>query len=389
MAQVDNQSPLGDVPLDTFLSQYWQQQPLLIRQAVAPSLLDVDGNDLAALALDSEIESRIITETNGIWSLQHGPFEEAVFSSLPTSHWTLLVQAVDHYLPSANQLLDLFRCLPNWRLDDIMISYAADGGSVGPHYDQYDVFLLQAGGQRHWQIGQHCDASTQLDRSSDLTLVQDFQCTEDYILNPGDMLYLPPGVAHYGIARGDCITYSIGFRSPSISEAFSSFSDYLTDVTGSDNRYRDPGLQSPSGQISAAQLAHFKAWMQAQLADEERLQQWFGQEMTRGKYSHSITQADDLVPLSSLALNDIPATDVIYKALDSRWAYMEACQQESPVTLFAGGLSFKVSATLAVALCSGSQWQASQLTDLCLTDDDRSAVDQFLQEELLHLEQYE
>lgn len=203
------------LPATDFLRDYWQQKPLLMRQA-ATGLDLVDGDTLAGLALEEEVESRLISGAgDGPWQLRHGPFEEEVFGELPEHDWTLLVQSVDHYLTEVSLLLDSFDFLPAWRLEDIMISYAAKGGSVGPHFDQYDVFLVQATGQRRWQIGQLCDGSTALLPHDELKLVADFQVQEEFVLDAGDVLYLPPGVAHWGTAASnDCITWSVGFRAP-------------------------------------------------------------------------------------------------------------------------------------------------------------------------------
>jgi 50S ribosomal protein L16 3-hydroxylase len=191
-----------------------------MRQA-ATGLDVIDGDTLAGLALEEEVESRLISGAGrGPWELRHGPFEEEMFSSLPDNDWTLLVQSVDHYLAEVSLLLDSFSFLPAWRLEDIMISYAAKGGSVGPHFDQYDVFLVQASGSRRWQIGQWCDGSTLLLPHDSLKLLADFQVQEEFVLDAGDVLYLPPGLAHWGIADSDdCITWSVGLRSPDLYQA--------------------------------------------------------------------------------------------------------------------------------------------------------------------------
>jgi 50S ribosomal protein L16 3-hydroxylase len=206
---------LGDMPIETFLRDYWQKKPLLIRQAYPGFELPIDGDELAGLALEEEVESRIVLEHGKTpWELRHGPFDEQTFSQLPESHWTLLVQAVDQWVPEIHELLQDFQFIPGWRLDDIMISYASDKGSVGPHFDYYDVFLLQGMGKRRWRIGQHCDSGSELVEGTPLKLLRNFETTDEWVLEPGDMLYIPPGIAHWGIAEGECITCSIGFRAP-------------------------------------------------------------------------------------------------------------------------------------------------------------------------------
>lgn len=205
------------LPAARFLKDYWQKKPLFIPQA-ASGLALVDGNTLGGLALEDAVDSRLVTRAaDGQWQAKQGPFDESTLTHLPNKDWTLLVQSVDYYLTEVSLLLDCFSFLPAWRLEDIMISYAAPGGSVGAHFDQYDVFLFQAQGEKHWEIGQQCNAQTPLQPNDSLKLLRDFQPTSEYTMKPGDVLYLPPGVAHCGTATSeDCITWSVGFRAPDL-----------------------------------------------------------------------------------------------------------------------------------------------------------------------------
>ena len=208
---------------ESFLRDYWQRKPLLIRNTASDYRAPVDANTLAGLALEDRVESRIIDNVNGAWSVQHGPFCEQDF--VRDNPWTLLVQAVDHYLPEVAQLRQWADFIPHWRVDDVMVSYAVDGGSVGPHYDHYDVFLLQGEGERLWQLGQQCDSSTALLAHDQIRVLAEFEQTQEYLLRPGDMLYVPPGLAHWGIAQGECTTFSIGFRAPRASDLLSRLTD--------------------------------------------------------------------------------------------------------------------------------------------------------------------
>lgn len=200
------------IGLDGFLRDYWQRRPLLMRQAIDPNRLSLPAEELAGLACEAEIESRLITGPDPQWQVRAGPFDEAVFASLPDHHWTLLVQDVDKYRTDVAALLDAFLFIPDWRLDDIMISYAEDGGGVGPHTDQYDVFLVQGQGQRRWRISSQAYAAQDLVEDCPLRVLKHFETEEDWVLNPGDVLYLPPGVAHWGTAIGACMTWSVGMR---------------------------------------------------------------------------------------------------------------------------------------------------------------------------------
>ncbi len=231
---------LGNITPEQFLRDYWHKKPLLIRQAIPgfKPLLSVDA--LAELATHDHVESRLITQTDGNWAMQSGPLTELPPRSEPA--WTMLVQGVNLLDARADALLRQFRFVPDARLDDLMISFATDGGGVGPHFDSYDVFLLQAHGQRRWRIGAQKDLS--LVEGMPLKILRDFRPSEEFVLEPGDMLYLPPHYAHDGHAIGDCMTYSIGFRSPSYQELGEAFLQFMADSIDLPGRYADPDLEA-------------------------------------------------------------------------------------------------------------------------------------------------
>lgn len=269
---------------DIFLRDYWQKKPLLIRNSWDAWCNPLEPDELAGLACEDDVESRLITRADHHWTVEHGPIAETRFAALDESAWTLLVQAVDHFVPDVAALIAPFRFIPNWRIDDVMVSYATDGGGVGPHFDQYDVFLIQGLGQRRWQVGAHdadaCTANTPLLQHDDLRLLAAFTPVEDWVLNPGDILYVPPGVAHNGIAVGDdCMTYSIGFRAPARSELIAHFCDYLLSNLQEDDRYTDPNLkaQSNPGEISADALAQLRTMITDKLSDHAMFARWFGE----------------------------------------------------------------------------------------------------------------
>ncbi len=235
-------SLLGTLSPQQFIDTVWQQQPLLVRAALPSVAGVIDGNDLCGIACETEGEARLIltdAQQTG-WQCEQGPFKAKRFKTLPPSHWTLLVQSVDQWIPEIQALLAQFDFLPRWRLDDIMISYATDGGGVGPHFDYYDVFLLQASGKRRWQVGQRCDESSALRDNDKIRLLKDFHTEADYTLAAGDMLYLPAGVAHWGTAVGDdCITISIGFRAASHKEIVQAALENIAETLPGNLRYRD------------------------------------------------------------------------------------------------------------------------------------------------------
>lgn len=231
-----------------FMAEYWQKKPLLIRGAMPDFKELLDPSELAGLACDAEVPSRLIQfdparqqEGRG-WQVTQGPFDDEDFAALPAQYWTLLVQGVNHVLPEAQALLSQFSFIPNARLDDVMVSYAPTGGGVGAHIDSYDVFLLQGAGKRRWRISQQTDL--RLIPDAPLRILSHFECEQEWVLEPGDMLYLPPNVAHWGISEDDdCMTYSIGFRAPAARELAIEFLEACRQENLPDELYRDPDLQ--------------------------------------------------------------------------------------------------------------------------------------------------
>ena len=234
-----------DINIREFVQQYWQRKPCLLRNALLNFESAISPEELAGLACEEDVHCRLVFEgsDNKPWAVRYGPFEEQDFLDLPESNYSLLVSECEKWMPELNDLLDQFRFIPDWRIDDLMISYAPEGGSVGPHVDQYDVFLLQALGTRRWQ---YCDTPSQDDpviEGLELAILQDFNPQQDVVLNPGDILYLPPGYAHHGVALERCMTYSIGFRAPNAASALESFALESERLETTSERYRDADLE--------------------------------------------------------------------------------------------------------------------------------------------------
>jgi len=234
-------SCLGGLTAATFLRRYWQKQPLLVRRALPDCAGLVRRETLFDLAAREDLESRLVLCGDARWRVRHGPFSARDLARLPRSGWTLLVQGVDRALPGMQELSRRFAFIPFARFDDVMASYAPDGGGVGPHFDSYDVFLLQGEGARRWRISRQRDLS--LVNDAPLRILRRFRPTQEWVLGPGDMLYLPPRCAHDGVAVGPCITYSIGFRAPRAQELGSRFLEFLQDRIQLDGIYGDPGLK--------------------------------------------------------------------------------------------------------------------------------------------------
>jgi 50S ribosomal protein L16 3-hydroxylase len=245
---------LGGLSPTRFLNEVWHKRPLLIRNAVPGFDGLLSPAEMRGLACREDVESRLIQGSGKRWQLDHGPFKKNDFKRLPKTEWTLLVQSLNHFLPEADELLARFNFIPHARLDDLMVSFAVPGGSVGPHFDSYDVFLLQGQGHRRWQISTQTDLAILDD--APLRILRHFMPEDEWILGPGDMLYLPPHVAHYGTAEDACMTYSIGFRAPTTEELAHGFLMHLQDTLKLEGRYADPDLrlQNHPGQISRAML---------------------------------------------------------------------------------------------------------------------------------------
>ncbi len=272
--------------LKNFVANYWQKKPLVIRQAFPAFINPLTADELAGLAMEEEFESRIVIEkprSKFAWQLKNGPFSKRDFKHLPKTNWTLLVQGVDRFIPQVTALLDYFDFLPQWRIDDLMISYAVDQGSVGPHYDNYDVFLYQAKGSRKWSLTtQNCHPANCL-KGLDLRIMEEFIVEEDYFLEEGDMLYLPPHVGHYGIAVGESITYSFGYRSYQALELWENFGSYIAEKSPAVRLYQDPegiGTKETS-ELDPATWQQAKDLMQGLLDNKQELQNWFGCFATR------------------------------------------------------------------------------------------------------------
>ncbi|RJG00007.1 cupin domain-containing protein [Noviherbaspirillum saxi] len=278
---MDNFSILGELTPQKFLRDYWHKQPLLIRQAIPGFKPLLDREALCTLAGRDDVESRLITHFDGTWKMQSGPMQR--LPSFRKKEWTMLVQGVNLHDDAADALLQRFRFIPDARLDDLMISYATDQGGVGPHFDSYDVFLLQAHGRRRWKISAQQELN--LVEGMPLKILKNFQAEEEFVLEPGDMLYLPPHYAHDGIAEGECMTYSIGFRAPPFQELGEAFLQFMADSIELPGRYADPDLavtQHPA-EISKAMIATMSAELKKIRFTDDDMTIFLGEYLTEPK----------------------------------------------------------------------------------------------------------
>jgi 50S ribosomal protein L16 3-hydroxylase len=330
-------SPLG-LPPAQFLRDYWQKRPLLIRNAFPGYASPLEPEDLAGLACEDGALARLVRHdpATDAWSVRHGPFAEEEFPALPDHDWTLLVQDMDKWDADLRALLDRFDFLPRWRIDDIMVSFAATGGSVGAHVDQYDVFLLQARGHRRWQVDAGPSPPLEFRNDVELKLLREFHPTHDWVLGPGDMLYLPPGVPHHGVAVDPCLTFSVGMRAPSAAELLGDFVDTLAADAPESLRYADPGLAPAADpfEIDAAAMARVVEALNAlRMRDPDRLGDWFGSFITT--YRNAIEPAPDDAARPRIEVEwDLAHGGRLLRHPWSRMAWRRAGRQ---ARLYAGG----------------------------------------------------
>ncbi len=300
----DMSTVLGNISLEDFLKNYWQKKPLVIRGAFPDFEMPFTPEELAGLACDTDAPSRIVSK-NGFapdhkqWDSKQSPFTDGDFTTLPDTHWTLLVNDLERYIPELGNIIEQFRFIPDWRIDDVMVSYASDQGSVGPHTDQYDVFLIQGQGKRRWKIITRDDYPPDLLNGPSLAILKNFKADEEYLLEAGDMIYLPPNMPHYGIAEGECFTFSVGFRAPDSTELIQSWVDSAFTET---ERYGDASrtLQSNSAEISQHDIQKLSQLMLSKIQDEEAgLSIFIGKHLTLSKGDTPIDE--DL--LASLSFN--------------------------------------------------------------------------------------
>ncbi len=274
---------------DTFLARYWQRQPLFIEQAIPDFAQPFTVDELAGFACEEDYTSRLITEyKKNDWQLEYGPFNEEQLGKLPRTGWSLLIQDLDKHHHAYTDLLRYFDFIPAWRIDDVMVSLAPDGASVGPHVDNYDVFLFQAEGSKTWKINQHSFDRTDCFPDTDLSILRAFNAEQTFTAKPGDLLYLPPGVAHHGIAEDFSVTYSIGFRSPTNIELLSAYTDDMA-VISAQNFYTDTKLSVDTQSNWLSERAHQNLiqHMMNTITENRQITAWLGDYLTQPKPENS------------------------------------------------------------------------------------------------------
>lgn len=337
----------GELSPETFLAEYWQKKPLLIKQAFKNFQDTIPADELAGLAMEGEIESRIVSsDGNNNWQVDHGPFED--FSQYGESNWTLLVQAVNNWSRPTNALLAPFSFIPRWRIDDVMVSFSTPNGGVGAHLDQYDVFIIQGSGKRRWQVGAPNSELATLLPHPDLKQVSAFEPLIDEVTEAGDLLYIPPNHPHNGVSIENSVNFSIGFQAPSSQELWSSFADKLIDNNLGEQRFSDSTRKTTESStlISKEDQQQLKTFMLEQLENTEMFEQFIGQYLTQSHHALEL-----LMPVNDIdeeKLADILSEPEIHFMPVS--GLKAAIIADSQATLFLNGDSFPIEAqTLPLA----------------------------------------
>jgi 50S ribosomal protein L16 3-hydroxylase len=281
---------LNNFDIKQFLNQYWQQKPLIIKQGFANFIDPLDEHELAGLSQETYIDSRIVSQTDKTWQVSHGPFED--INTYCSGAWSLLVQSVDNFIPEADQLMRAFDFIPHWRMDDLMVSFSNKNAGVGPHLDQYDVFIIQGKGSRRWQVGLPGDFDS-ISAHKDLSQITGFDPIIDQVLMPGDIIYIPANHPHNGVALEECLNYSVGFRAPSQQEMLSSLADYAIDNNLFNERYTDKEIitRNFSGEIKLQEIARFKQMFQ-QLLETDHFSTWTAQFLSQSVEKQAFDEQD-------------------------------------------------------------------------------------------------
>ncbi len=351
-------SPLGAISVEQFLADYWQKRPLVIRGGLADFACPLSPEELGGLAMEEVVESRLILEKDGAtpWELKNGPFKESDLTALPDTHWTLLVQEANKHIPEFALLQERFNFLPNWRLDDVMVSFAPEHGTVGPHADNYDVFLIQGPGRRRWQLSYQKCGPDQLIPKLPVRILKDFQPEEEYVLEEGDILYLPPGVVHHGVSLEDAITYSVGYRAPGIAELSAAYCADTVSRIDTERFYDDADIEPREhpGLITARELGKLREQIRTALArSDEELDRWFASFTTDVKPGHYLPEPEEELDTDAF-LQTLNAVGELWRSEYARFAYIEQGRQ---TLLYVAGEEIPLAADLAFAapLLSGQR----------------------------------
>jgi 50S ribosomal protein L16 3-hydroxylase len=379
-----NLDVLGGITAEQFLAEYWQKKPLLVRNALPEIINILEPKDVMELALEDNVSARLIRQKDrdpNQWHVKSSPLIKGDFQKLPKL-WTLLVQAVDHYSFDLAELWKKFPFIPQWRRDDIMVSYAPKGGSVGKHFDFYDVFLVQGYGHRRWKLGQMCDADTDFVAGQPLKLLPEMDIHFDEVLAPGDLLYVPPGLSHYGVAEDDCLTFSLGFRMPNVAEMMDRVSDKFADNQLLKNPLQDilRDKLSNIGEITIHELDYLKSELLMQLQNSMVLDDAIMSLMSEPKYPDNIPEAEEI------GVGDLEdAIEAGYKLMLEPASRLLYTDQEDEILFWANGEGICISEAFTPYLKQLSDGQVINLDSTLYDEDILEDIAQLLNDSIIML----
>ncbi|GAA4903728.1 cupin domain-containing protein [Ferrimonas pelagia] len=361
-----------ELDIDAFLMRCWQRKPVLFRQALTDFTDPIKPDELAGLALEEGVASRIVIRDGDSWRGETGPREE--YDSLGSENWQLLVQAINHYLPEAQALAQAFRFLPNWRFDDVMASFSVPGGGVGPHIDNYDVFIIQGKGQRRWQVGARGQYAPRTG-SSGMSLVEDFTPIIDEVMNPGDILYIPPGYPHSGQTLSPSLSYSVGFRAPSQQELISALADSLIDQDLGQARFTSDGEPDNPASVSKHHQAGMARLVNDMVADPDVWPTLLGTLLSQNRFELALWPPE--TPLTIAELHKAHDAEATLQRIGG----LKVLQVENDAQnrLFLDGQDWTLPASLANEALLLANQERIELPRLTTLIDDVQAADQLLE----------
>ncbi|MDC5854188.1 cupin domain-containing protein [Vibrio europaeus] len=337
--------------LEHFLAEFWHKKPTVIKGGFTDFIDPISPDELAGLAMEEEVDSRFITNKNNNWTAQHGPFAESHFESLDESHWQLVVQACNHWHLGAAELIEPFKPLPNWLFDDLMVCFSAPKGGVGPHIDQYDVFIIQGSGKRHWRVGdKDVGQYKESIQAGALRQIEGFDTIIDEILEPGDILYIPPGFPHEGDTLEPSMSYSIGYRSPKEQELLSNFADYVLAHDIGDVHLHNPNMkpQASNGEILSSDTDLLADMLKNALSSDADIKQFLGAMLSQSRHQLDVVEPEELMTSSEI-FDHLNASGTLRKVSGVRALYHE----QAADTAYINGEAFQVSEKwLFDALCN-------------------------------------
>ena len=367
---MQNLQVLGGISAEEFLTEYWQKKPLLVKNAM-PEIKDLlEPDDIFELAVENGVSARLLTQhgdNHEQWQVKNSPLSEQDLKNVPQL-WTLLIQAVDHFSPDIANLWQHFNFIPQWRRDDIMVSYAPKGGSVGKHYDQYDVFLVQGYGQRRWQLGQYCEPDCDVLPDQPLRLLADLDICFDEILQPGDLLYVPPTLAHYGVAQDDCLTFSFGFRMPNATQIMDELTDQLLDKVAVQIPVADhsPRKLQAAGEVTTQDIELLKQQLVELIQNSKYLDDAVLGLLSESKYADTLPENEAMTPTEMLELLNEDA--IIQREPAVRLLYTSnPLNQTDELQFWALGEPLVVNKTFAPILKKLADGAILQASDIDLT----------------------